>query len=98
MTYGMSYEQFWNGDLYIAEAFREYKELLAERTNQELWLAGLYTFNAVNAAVQGALWNGKGRRPDGYLDRPIPMTEREQREEQERKKKRTLDWVKKGQE
>ena len=98
MTFGMSYDEFWHDDIYKARTYREYNELLAERENQNLWLAGVYTYNAVKAAVEGVMWNGKGRRPDGYLERPIPLTERERAEEMERKKKRTLDWVRKGQE
>ena len=93
----MTYKEFWEDDIYLAVTYRECHEIIAARENQKLWLAGLYTFDAVRAAVHGHFWSGKGRKPQPYMDKPIPMTPREIAEDKERKKQKTLEWVKKGQ-
>ena len=39
----------------------------------------------------------KGKQPDGYLEAPIPLTEREKEADKERKKQKTIQWFMKGQ-
>lgn len=46
LTIGMTYDQFWYGDPYIAKAYREAQELRLEAQNQQLWLQGMYIYNA----------------------------------------------------
>ena len=95
---GMPLAEFWQGDIYLARVYREAYERKKEVENQKLWLQGLYTFRAVSSAIEIAMWNGKGSKPEGYLKDPIPITKREIEAERQRKIQKTLEWVRKGQE
>lgn len=90
MSIGMTYEQYWYGDVRMVEAFREAERFRQERMNTEQWLQGLYYYNAVCCALQNA-FRKKSDPPAKYPDEPYDIfpkketrQEREAREEQER--------------
>lgn len=63
---------------------------MIQKKSEEMWLQGLYNFNAFSVAIGNALAK-KGKKPLKYLEEPlrlVPMTEeeKEQRAEQERRK------------
>ena len=89
----MTYEQFWYGDVDMVIAFRKAHELKIEARNQEMYMQGLYNYRAVSSAVQIFAWGlggGKGQKPDEYIKHPIPITEREKKADEERKRQHTL--------
>lgn len=90
MVMGMTYEQYWEGDPYMAVAYRKAYRLRRESDNEFLWLQGLYFYDAF-AAVMSNVFAKSGSKKHTYLEKPIdifPLTEREKkrREEQEREK------------
>ena len=90
----MTYEQYWYGDVWMVEAFREADKLNRQRRSEELWLAGLYNYNAVAVAV-GNAFRGKGTRPQKYMEEPIrviPYTEAEKAVIAERERQKTIDY------
>ena len=77
----------------------EAHDLYVEQKNQELWWNGYYTYTAMTRALEQFSWGmagGKGRRPEGYLEHPVPITDREKEAERQRKIRHTLEWVQKG--
>ena len=84
MLYGMSYDEFWYGKPILAKYYREKHKLEIEQTNQQLWLQGLYIYDAFAVA----LGNAFSKRKQTYIEKPIelfPPTE----EELERKAEET---------
>lgn len=78
MHIGMTYEQYWNADPYLAVYYRKAHELKVEERNQELWLQGLYNYKAFSAVIDMfayGLGGKKGRRPKGYIEKPIDLKE-----------------------
>lgn len=76
MLYGMSYEEFWHGQPILARFYREKHRLEIEQINQELWLQGLYIFDAVGVVMQNSFSKKKAK----YLEKPLdlfPKTEEE---------------------
>lgn len=74
----MSYDEFWHGKPILAKYYREKHKLEIEQRNQELWLQGLYIYDAF-AVVLG---NAFSKRKNKYLDKPLelfPPTEDEQK-------------------
>lgn len=64
--------------------------MCSQRKSEEMWLQGLYIYNAVYVVIGNAL-KKKGAKPLEYLEEPIrllPLTEEEKaaRAEEERKK------------
>lgn len=90
MVMGMTYDQYWEGDPYMAVAYRKAYRLRRESENESLWLQGLYVFDAFSAVLENAFAK-RGAARQTYLERPIdlfPLTEQEKklREAQEREK------------
>ena len=78
MLCGMTYDEFWYGDLFRAVAYRQAHRLRTEHTNQQLWLQGLYVHNAVAVAINNAFSKQKQK----YIAEPIQIfkpTEDEQK-------------------
>ena len=81
LSIGMTYEQFWDGDPMLAKYYRQAEEIKIERKNQELWLQGLYVYEAlcdVAPILQAMAKKGTKARP--YTDQPYAITEKQRRE------------------
>lgn len=84
MAMGMSYEEFWNGDPRMAEYYRKAEELKTEKRNLELWLQGMYIYEAIiDIAPVLHAFAKKGAKAKPYPSRPYPITEREHKREEE---------------
>ena len=93
LSIGMTPEQYWDGDCTLTKYYRKAEEIRNEKRNQELWLQGMYIYEAL--CDVSPIMNGfakKGTKPHPYSDRPYSIT-REDREE-ERKLKEQKDRAK----
>lgn len=100
LSIGLSYDEFWNGDYCRLKYYREAFEMQRERENQRIWLEGLYNYRAFKSVMEMFAYGfngGRGKRPEGYLDKPFPMTEREKEAERQRRIEYTRRWIEKGQ-
>ena len=93
-VYGMTYDQFWRDDPWLAKYYRlAYIEKRKEENRRD-WILGNYFFDAVSVAISNA-FRKKGTQPMHYLEDPLPIfppTEREI-EEQNRKEKEKIEAV-----
>jgi len=89
MSIGMSYDEFWNGDVSAVKAYRKADELRDKRRNQELWLQGRYFYDALCAASPLYRFTMKKGliKPEPYTTEPYPITEAELREKEQREAK-----------
>lgn len=87
LLYGMTPEQFWNGKPQLCETYRRLHRLRSEQKNEELWLSGLYTLDALSVALNNSFSKKKAK----YIEKPLdifPKTEEEkQREAEETRRK-----------
>ena len=70
MAIGMTYDQYWYGDVHMARAFYKADRLRQKRMNDEAWLYGAYVARAVEATICNA-FRGKGDPPAKYPEEPI---------------------------
>lgn len=91
MAMGMTYEQFWEGDVMMAKSFREADAIRRRRRNEELWLEGIYTAEALSATVGNMFSKGTKHQ---YPSEPFPITAAEQQERREREEKAKMDRIK----
>ena len=92
LSIGMTYEQFWNDDPSLAKYYRQADEMRVERKNQELWLQGVYIYEAlcdVSPILQS--FAKKGTKPRPYTDQPYPITARQRRREIEEKERKIAE-------
>ena len=86
MSIGMTYDEFWNQDVRLVEIYRRAAELRDKRRNQELWLQGMYIYEALcDASPLFRFSMKKGTvKPEPYVKEPYPITAAEAREREER--------------
>ena len=80
---GMTEGQYWNGDCTLVKKYRKVYEYKREQRNQELWLQGLYIYEALLNVSPMFHDFIKKPKPLPYPDRPYPLSKKE---ETERKK------------
>ena len=88
LSIGMTYDQFWNDDPMLAKYYREAEEIRNERKNQELWLQGMYIYEALCDVAP--IMNGfakRGTKAKEYSNRPYPITEKQRLRDAEEKEK-----------
>ena len=96
LSIGMSYEQYWDGDCTLPKYYRKAEELRNEKRNQELWLQGMYIYEAL-CDVSPVLhaFAKKGTKPTPYSDKPYPLTRKQANREAEEKQRRIAEKGKK---
>ena len=89
MSIGMSYDEFWNGDVSMVKASRKANELRDKRKNYDMWIQGRYFYDALCAASPLYRFTMKAGtiKPEPYTKEPYPITEAELREREEREAK-----------
>lgn len=91
IAFGMSYSEFWDGDVEIAKMYRIAHEAKMDEANHLAWLQGMYVYNAVGALAPILRSFSKGKaqpypkEPYGASERSIGLTE-EQKEDARHKK------------
>lgn len=81
LSIGMTADEFWNQDCLLTKYYRKAFEMKKNRKNEELWLQGLYMYNAlcsVSPLLHAFAKDGTTALP--YLDKPIPLTQKEAEE------------------
>lgn len=78
LSIGMTYEQFWDGDPMLVKYYREAEEIRNEKKNQELWLQGMYIYEAL-ADISPVLhaFAKKGTKPQPYTETPYAITKKQ---------------------
>ena len=81
LSIGMTYDQYWNDDCLLVKYYRKAHELANDRRNQELWLQGMYIYDALCCVVPVL----RGAKPTPYPEKPYPITREEIERDKEEK-------------
>lgn len=90
MYYGMSQEEFWDGDVWLAKAYRKLHELKEDQFNRHAHLQGAYVYEAicdVSPILQAFAKSGTKATP--YPTEPFGLTKEEEQSEQSKRDKQT---------
>ena len=87
LSIGMTYEQYWESDPMLVKYYKQAYEMKYDRRNQELWLQGLYFYNALGAIVPVK----KGAEQPKYPDKPFSLTENQRKQEKVAEEKATFE-------
>lgn len=88
---GMTYDQFWLGEPKLVGFYRKADDIRRRRVNEELWLAGIYTSDALASTVGNMFSKGNKNK---YPKEPYPVSREEQKERQEREQKAKMERIK----
>lgn len=92
LSIGMTEEQFWDGDNHLVKDYRRAEEIRNEKKNQELWLQGMYIYEALcDVAPIIRAFAKKGTKPGKYPTEPYAITKKEQKKKQENQDKIAFD-------
>ena len=84
----MTPEQYWDGDATLAKYYRKAEKIRNEKRNQELWLQGMYIYEALcDVAPILQAFAKKGTKPRPYSSAPYALTAEERDAEREAKEK-----------
>ena len=89
LAIGMTYDQYWNDDPTLVKYYRKADSMKQERLNEQLWLQGMYIYEAL-CDVSPILhaYAKKGTKPQPYSEKPYAITKEERkRAEEERERK-----------
>ena len=87
----MTYDQFWNDRPELVIAYRRADEIHKRRKNEELWLAGIYTAEALASTVGNMFSKGEKHK---YPSEPMPITKDEAEELKERQQRARMEKIK----
>ena len=85
LSYGMTYEQYWNDRPELVKSYRKAHEIKLSRKNEELWLQGAY----IREAIYSSVGNMMSKKTIEYPKEPYPITKHqlEMKREEERRRK-----------
>lgn len=84
---GMSYYDYWDGDNDITRYYRKAMKWKLENDNFQLWLQGLYIYNAIGNL--SPIFNPFSKKtPQPYIEKPISLTEEKKKEEERKEEKK----------
>ena len=91
LAIGMTPEQYWDGDPALAKYYRQADELKLERLNQQLWLQGMYVYEAIcDASPILRAFAKKGTKPHPFTEKPYPLTAKQRINDAADKERRSL--------
>lgn len=91
MSLGMSYSDFWDGDCEIAVYYRKAFVKKCERKNEELWLQGIYIYEALLDVAPVFNPVSKKHKALPYRTSPIPLTDVEKEKQKDEKNREKLN-------
>lgn len=88
LSIGMTEEQYWDRDCCLVKFYWEAEEIRRERVNQELWLQGMYFYDAL-ARVSPILhaFAKKGTKAQPYVEEAYPINKKKMEDAQLKKEK-----------
>lgn len=89
MALGVSCDDFWNGDYTLLKFYVDTYQLAVERQNEQLWLQGLYFYEAIGVALSNAFAKHSTAK---YPDKPHRITPLSEREKEAEQKKQVDDF------
>ena len=92
LSLGMTYDQYWNGDPTLVKAYRKAEEIRVEKLNQQLWLQGMYVYDAICCAspiLQA--FAKKGTKAVPYPKEPYSITEKQHKKKEADTEKKTFN-------
>lgn len=93
LAMGMTYDEYWRGCPSLVRAYRNAFEIKNKNEEWARWRQGQYIFTALLCAAPVLKPFVKEAKPGEYPDRPLPLTEREAKEQEEARERENYEKV-----
>lgn len=87
----MTASEYWDGDVWLAPAYRRKRELERQEKNFFCWLTGQYVYTAIGHMSPALNALAKDHKPIPYLDSPFPLTQEEAEQAEEARMKKNME-------
>lgn len=88
MAIGMTYQEFWYEDCWIAKSYLEAYKIKKEQLNEQFWLQGVYIYEAlIDVSPILHAFCKKGTKPIPFPKEPYPLFKKENKEEEKAKER-----------
>ena len=95
LSIGMTPDQYWDGDPSLPKYYRKAHELQRKRRNEDLWLQGMYVYEALcDASPLLQAFAKKGTKAHPYAERPYSITNDDRKEEKKLREQREREKAK----
>lgn len=94
LAIGMPNDLFWNGDCRLTESYRKAYEIKRKQLNQELWLQGMYFYEALCDASPLLQPFAKKPKPLPYPSEPYAITIKKEEIEEKQRRQEQLKYEK----
>lgn len=94
LAIGMPYELYWKGDCALVKSYRKAAELSNQKKNHELWLQGLYFYEALCDVAPILRPLSKATKPNPYPTEPYCLTDEEVEERKRRDERLKYEEIK----
>lgn len=92
LSIGMTEEQYWDDDCTLTRYYRKADDLRTERVNREMWLQGMYIYDAVSRLSPILRsFAKKGTKAEPYPNEPYPLNQKSAEDVKEKKAKSSMD-------
>ena len=92
LSIGMTPEQYWDSDCTLVKYYRKAEELRNDKRNQELWLQGMYVYEAIcDVAPILHAFAKKGTKPTPYSAKPYPLNDKQSKKDEEEKQRKLAE-------
>ena len=91
LSLGMSYDEFYNKDCQLVKAYLKAYELKQQRDNTNMWIQGMYVYDAILCAspILHPFAKG-GTEPVPYMKEPYALSKEEQEVREEKAKREQM--------
>lgn len=88
MSFGMTYDEYWNDEAYKCKFYREYHKLRVKQKDEEFWQQGMYIYEALcNVSPILHAFSKNGTKPLPYSSKPyLAQAELDKKKEDEEQK------------
>lgn len=83
LAMGMTKDEYWNGNAYLAEAYRKAYSLKQKDVNQQAWLQGAYFYEALLDAAPVINALSKKTEPFPYKSEPYSLEKQKKKTQAE---------------
>lgn len=84
MALGMTYEQYWYGDVRMTAAFRKADEIRKEQADRDMWAQGMYIYDAISRLFPIPIaFAGKNAKQQPYVEKPYQYKEKKEEVDKE---------------
>lgn len=90
MAYGMTYEEYWHGEMEMAKAYREAHKIRLKEQNTFAHRQGAYFYEAIVKGIACTF----GKSKEYYSAIPYPMTDEEAEEREAAKRQQEYEEMK----